>query len=209
MFFLYADLRTSSKWEANVVISKKDHWMALPMDRVAESGLTITVKHSKIKTTEFQTIHALLSCCCNMENSATSTLTPEQRERIEQNRLKALEKLKTKRKATDVAETGSSDDVKKPLPKRSRWTKYYEYDLSTMVDSKAGFIVEDTLEDDKVKSRREETAKIVQFIRMLSYLSAGQSGNNWALTWPFCAISSNVCRSDRESKMPGLWFHGY
>ncbi|KAL1929857.1 hypothetical protein VTP01DRAFT_1011 [Rhizomucor pusillus] len=101
-----------------------------------------------------------------MENSATSTLTPEQRERIEQNRLKALEKLKTKRKATNVAETGSSDDVKKPLPKRSRWTKYYEYDLSTMVDSKAGFIVEDTLEDDKVKSRREETAKIVQFIPM-------------------------------------------
>lgn len=55
MFFLYADLRTSSKWEVNVVISKKDHWMALPMDRVAESGLTITVKHSRIKTTEFQT----------------------------------------------------------------------------------------------------------------------------------------------------------
>lgn len=101
-----------------------------------------------------------------MENPPTSTLTAEQRERAERNRIKALEKLKAKRKAAETEESGPSDETKKPLPKRSRWTKYYDYDLSTMVDSKAGFIVEDTLEDEKIKNRREETTKIAQFIRM-------------------------------------------
>jgi DNA-repair protein complementing XP-A cells len=74
------------------------------------------------------------------------TLTEEQRQRIEANKSSALERLKVKRKNTEQQQ----DTQKQPPPKRSKWLKsYYEYNLSTMVDSKGGFIVEKVNEDDK------------------------------------------------------------
>lgn len=90
-------------------------------------------------------------------SSSSSRLTEEQRKRIEENKAKALEKLKAKRQR---------EEQESKRPKRARWTKYYEYDLSTMVDTKGGFMIEETREDKLIKSRREEATKISPFIRM-------------------------------------------
>ncbi|KAI8143727.1 XPA protein C-terminus-domain-containing protein [Fennellomyces sp. T-0311] len=92
----------------------------------------------------------------------SSSLTPEQKQRIEENKAKALEKLK--RKATNETQD-RNDQQQKPLPKRARWTKYYEYDLSTMVDSKGGFLVEESKEDQLVQARKEQATKLSPFIR--------------------------------------------
>lgn len=76
-----------------------------------------------------------------------STLTEEQLQRIEANKARALEKLKAKRQARELEEKKEE----KPL-KRARWIKsYYEYDLSKMIDSKGGFIVE----EDKIKEEKK------------------------------------------------------
>lgn len=95
----------------------------------------------------------------DMDASSSNTTTPlneEQLKRIQQNKEKALEKLKAKRQL---------EEQQSKRPKRARWTKYYEYDLSTMVDTKGGFMVEETKEDKLIKSRREEATKISPFIR--------------------------------------------
>ncbi|KAI9311835.1 XPA protein C-terminus-domain-containing protein, partial [Dichotomocladium elegans] len=44
---------------------------------------------------------------------------------------------------------------------------FYEYDLSTIVDSKGGFLVEETKEDKLIKSRREATTKIAPYLRIV------------------------------------------
>jgi DNA-repair protein complementing XP-A cells len=76
-----------------------------------------------------------------------STLTEEQLRRIEANKARALEKLKAKRQARELEEKKEE----RPL-KRARWIKsYYEYDLSKMIDSKGGFIVE----EDKIKEEKK------------------------------------------------------
>ena len=90
-------------------------------------------------------------------SSSSNTLTKEQQQRVQENKAKALEKLKSKRQL---------EEQQSKRPKRARWTKYYEYDLSTMVDSKGGFMIEETREDKLIKSRREEATKIAPFIRM-------------------------------------------
>ncbi|RCI06025.1 hypothetical protein CU098_013032 [Rhizopus stolonifer] len=77
-----------------------------------------------------------------------STLTEEQRQRIAANKAKAIERLNAKRK-----EREQEEKKEKPL-KKARWIKsYYEYDLSTLVDSKGGFIIEEnnTKEEEKKK----------------------------------------------------------
>ncbi|KAI7875304.1 DNA repair protein [Lichtheimia hyalospora FSU 10163] len=90
-------------------------------------------------------------------SSSSNTLTKEQQQRVQENKAKALEKLKSKRQL---------EEQQSKRPKRARWTKYYEYDLSTMVDSKGGFMIEETREDKLIKSRREEATKIAPFIPM-------------------------------------------
>ncbi|KAI8884383.1 DNA repair protein [Backusella circina FSU 941] len=72
------------------------------------------------------------------------SLTEEQRQRIEANKSSALQRLKAKRKNTEQQQPA----------KRSKWLKsYYEFNLSTMVDSKGGFIVEKTNDDDTKKNK--------------------------------------------------------
>ena len=126
----------------------------------------------------------------------SSALTPEQIRRIEENKAKAQEILKRKAEAKD------SDEQPKPLPKRARWTKYYEYDLSTMVDSKGGFITEETKEDKLVRERKEQATKLSPYIRKSS----------WSLRWINSKLimhsCSNVGWSVWKSKMSRLPVNG-
>lgn len=86
--------------------------------------------------------------------SELPTLTEEQLQRIAANKARALEKLKAKRELKEQEE--KKDE--KPL-KRARWIKsFYEYDLSTLKDSKAGFIVE----EDTQKEEKEENRYVAQ-----------------------------------------------
>jgi DNA-repair protein complementing XP-A cells len=107
-------------------------------------------------------------------------LTPEQVKRIEINRLKAKAKLRAKL-SDDSASASSSSSTnahkKRPLqvtpatsnsptapaapPPLKRDSRlmgsYFEYDLSKMVNSKGGFLVEDKDDvDERVKEREKE-----------------------------------------------------
>lgn len=66
--------------------------------------------------------------------SEPKIFTQEQLDRIATNKAKALQRLSEKRKAeTPIA------------PKKAKWIKtFYEYDLTTLVDSKGGFIIDET-----------------------------------------------------------------
>ncbi|KAI0343946.1 hypothetical protein BDW22DRAFT_1328044 [Trametopsis cervina] len=109
-------------------------------------------------------------------------LTPEQVKRIEINRLKAKAKQREREQASSgsstlnannkrplevVAATSTSPTRPKPDPKLrrdSRLGKYFEYDLSKMVNSKGGFLVDDDKEVDeelraKEKERERERAR--------------------------------------------------
>ncbi|ORY99263.1 DNA repair protein RAD14 [Syncephalastrum racemosum] len=88
-----------------------------------------------------------------------STLTDEQKKRIEENKAKALEKLAQKRKATE-------QETEDPQQRRrkARWQKYYDYDLSTIEDSKGGFLVEETKSDQKLKELQENVTRIMPMI---------------------------------------------
>ncbi|KZT06361.1 DNA repair protein [Laetiporus sulphureus 93-53] len=108
-------------------------------------------------------------------------LTPEQVKRIEINRLKAKAKQRdreleasssstpnanNKRPLTVISASSSSPTAPKSEPKLkrdSRLGKYFEYDLSKMVNSKGGFLVENDKEVDgelraKEKERERERA---------------------------------------------------
>ncbi|KAI9496781.1 XPA protein C-terminus-domain-containing protein [Zychaea mexicana] len=101
-------------------------------------------------------------------SDTASSLTAEQKKRIEENKAKALERLRSKRPHDDAAAAGSSssNEQQRPLPKRARWTKYYDYDLSNMVDSKGGFIVEETKQDKLIQQRKDQATKLSPFIPM-------------------------------------------
>lgn len=72
-----------------------------------------------------------------MSEPTTRVLTQDQLDLIASNKAKALERLRAKRKANE--ENGEN------APKKAKWIKsFYEYDLSTFEDSKAGFIVDDS-----------------------------------------------------------------
>ncbi|PCH33398.1 hypothetical protein WOLCODRAFT_129747 [Wolfiporia cocos MD-104 SS10] len=102
-------------------------------------------------------------------------LTPEQVKRIEINRLRAKAKQRelereassssttnsnNKRPLTVVPATSTSPTAPKPPPRLkrdSRLGKYFEYDLSKMVNSKGGFLVEDGREvDEDVRAKEKE-----------------------------------------------------
>ncbi|KAF5377599.1 hypothetical protein D9615_005161 [Tricholomella constricta] len=106
--------------------------------------------------------------------SASLQLTPEQVKQIEINRLKAKAKQREKEQeasasaalnvnnkrpigvtpATSNSPTASSGS--KPLKRDSRLGKYFEYDLSKMVNSKGGFLLEDGNEIDEEVRRKEK-----------------------------------------------------
>jgi DNA-repair protein complementing XP-A cells len=101
-------------------------------------------------------------------------LTPEQVKQIEINRLRA--KAKQRLREEEQASTSSINANKKrpisnnvistsptvpgkpkPLARDSRLGKYFDYDLSKMVNSKGGFLVEDDKEVDEAMRTKEMT----------------------------------------------------
>ncbi|KAL0094972.1 DNA-binding transcription regulator [Phycomyces blakesleeanus] len=101
-----------------------------------------------------------------------NTLTEEQKQRTESNRLQAIERLKLKRNANEQTNQTNNDqhDPKagnegavQHRSKRSRpITPYYDYDFSKMVDSKGGYIVEEE-KDDRLKELSKDNIKIVPY----------------------------------------------
>ncbi|KAH7924000.1 hypothetical protein BV22DRAFT_1067601 [Leucogyrophana mollusca] len=112
-------------------------------------------------------------------------LTPEQVKRIELNRLKAKARQRQREQeassssATNVnhkrpleivpatSKSPTAPRAAQPLKRDSRLGKYFEYDLSKMVNSKGGFLVEDGKEVDedlRAKERERERQRAVQNI---------------------------------------------
>jgi DNA-repair protein complementing XP-A cells len=58
--------------------------------------------------------------------------------------------------ASSNSPTAPTDVSKKPLRRDSRLGKYFEYDLSKMVNSKGGFLLEDGQEIDDTVRRKEK-----------------------------------------------------
>lgn len=83
-----------------------------------------------------------------------------QREREEQASSSTLPNANGKRPLAVVPATSTSPTAPKPPPKLkrdSRLGKYFEYDLSKMVNSKGGFLVEDGKEvDEDVRAKEKE-----------------------------------------------------
>lgn len=70
-----------------------------------------------------------------------------------------------KRPLEVVPSTSASPTTVKPLKRDSRLGKYFEYDLSKMVNSKGGFLVEDeqdSFEERKTKERERERERARQ-----------------------------------------------
>lgn len=118
----------------------------------------------------------------NASRAQDTLLTPERVRQIEINRLRA----KAKQRQREEAEASSSSSLnpngkrqlssnsvtkspttpgkRKPLARDSRLGKYFDYDLSKMVNTKGGYLVEDDKEVDeamitKEKQRERERAK--------------------------------------------------
>lgn len=90
--------------------------------------------------------------------SSTRVLTQEQLDLIASNKAKALERLRAKRKA--------NGETIEAAPKKAKWIKsFYEYDLSTFEDSKAGFIVDETAGNKKFEEEKKKSYTIAPYYR--------------------------------------------
>lgn len=99
-----------------------------------------------------------------MSESAPKQLTQEQLDRIAFNKAQALERLKAKRKATE--EAAAANNIEKAPPKKAKWIKtFYEYDLSTMEDSKGGFIIDESSNDKELKEKEKQKYVIEPYYR--------------------------------------------
>lgn len=96
-------------------------------------------------------------------------LSDEVLKRIEENKAKALAKLAAKRKreqepATNEAapaesKQNSADNDARGSKRRARWAKpIFEYDLSQMVDSRGGFLIDDDCGNGDDKKKFDEKA---------------------------------------------------
>ncbi|KAF8446185.1 hypothetical protein L210DRAFT_3610689 [Boletus edulis BED1] len=111
-----------------------------------------------------------------------STLTSEDAKRFELNRLRA--KARQRRQEEDNASSSSvpnanqkrpleATSTSKPLKRDSRLGSYFEYDLSKMVNSKGGFLVEESKgadEDLRAKERGRERERAMQNAEPPMYL---------------------------------------
>ncbi|KAF8078267.1 HotDog domain-containing protein [Lyophyllum atratum] len=106
--------------------------------------------------------------------STSLQLTPEQLKRIELNRLKAKANQREKEQEASASTIANANNKRpigvtpavshsptapsgsKPLRRDSRLGKYFEYDLSKMVNSKGGFLLEDGNEIDEEVRRKEQ-----------------------------------------------------
>ncbi|KAG0184417.1 hypothetical protein DFQ28_011162 [Apophysomyces sp. BC1034] len=100
-----------------------------------------------------------------MDNETCRPLTKDQQQRIEEKKAKALEKLQAKRDAhsaeltaSDESAANQTNDRTERASKRSRWaTPFYDYNLTNMEDSKAGFILDES--NDK-QTKKDKTPTI-------------------------------------------------
>ncbi|KAI9572737.1 hypothetical protein HD554DRAFT_2013906 [Boletus coccyginus] len=123
-----------------------------------------------------------------MSPSTPSTLTPENAKRFELNRLKAKARQRrqeeeaassssvpnaNQKRPLEVTSAVSTSPTSKPLKRDSRLGSYFEYDLSKMVNSKGGFLVEDGKEADedlRTKERERERQRAMQSAEPPMYL---------------------------------------
>ncbi|KAF8641200.1 hypothetical protein AX17_000835 [Amanita inopinata Kibby_2008] len=107
-------------------------------------------------------------------NDAVPSLTQEQLKNIELNRLRAKVRQRENEQASYASSSTNSNNKRplsvtlatstsptrpekpKPLKRDSRLGQYFEYDLSKMVNSKGGFLVEDGKEVDESVRRKEK-----------------------------------------------------
>lgn len=90
------------------------------------------------------------------ETEEPRQLTQEQLDRIAVNKAKALEIQAAKRKAKEQEQPAKA-------PKKAKWIKtFYEYDLSTMVDSKGGFIVDETSDEKKFDENKNDKSYAIE-----------------------------------------------
>ena len=118
----------------------------------------------------------------NTSRAQDTLLTPERVRQVEINRLRAKAKQR-QREETEVSSSSSANThgkrplsnnavttsptapgKQKPLARDSRLGKYFDYDLSKMVNTKGGYLVEDDKEVDemmiaKEKQRERQRAK--------------------------------------------------
>lgn len=97
-------------------------------------------------------------------------LTQEQLDRIAANKAKALERLRAKRKANGEPEsrTATTTTEKPAAPKKAKWIKsFYEYDLSTLEDSRGGFIVDETDGNKEFEEKKKKSYIIEPYYRKL------------------------------------------
>ncbi|KAG0163812.1 hypothetical protein DFQ30_010933 [Apophysomyces sp. BC1015] len=105
-----------------------------------------------------------------MDNETCRPLTKDQQQRIEEKKAKALEKLQAKRDAhsaeltaSDESAANQTNDRTERASKRSRWaTPFYDYNLTNMEDSKAGFILDES--NDK-QTKKDKTPTIEPYAR--------------------------------------------
>lgn len=98
--------------------------------------------------------------------TSTRVLTQDQLDLIAANKAKALERLRAKRKA--------NEESAESAPKKAKWIKsFYEYDLSTFEDSKAGFIVDDS--GNKKFEEKKKSYAIEPYYRKYTYTNKKES----------------------------------
>lgn len=123
--------------------------------------------------------------------SATSSFTPEELRKVELNRLRAKARQRqqegkassssvpnaNQKRPLEVTPATSNSPTRpglsKPLKRDSRLGSYFEYDLSKMVNSKGGFLVEDGKEVDedlRAKERERERQRAMQNVEPPIYL---------------------------------------
>ncbi|CAO3620272.1 unnamed protein product [Cunninghamella echinulata] len=101
------------------------------------------------------------------ENTTTtaSKLTSEQKKIIEEKRKVALEKLAQtkKRQLEEEKNPNNKNENENKNNKKARWTKFYEYDLSQLENTKGGYIV-DEITEDKLNKLKEQATKIDPYL---------------------------------------------
>lgn len=117
-------------------------------------------------------------------------MTPEELRTIELNRLRAKARQKQREHVESSSERNANQkrplevtpatsnsptrpEASKPLKRDSRLGSYFEYDLSKMVNSKGGFLVEDGKEVDedmRAKERQRERERAMQNVEPPIYL---------------------------------------
>ncbi|KAG0169494.1 hypothetical protein DFQ29_009675 [Apophysomyces sp. BC1021] len=126
-----------------------------------------------------------------MDNETCRPLTKDQQQRIEEKKAKALEKLQAKRDAhsaeltaSDESAANQTNDRTERASKRSRWaTPFYDYNLTNMEDSKAGFILDESNDKQTKKDKTPTIEPYAQELRDKQILPHWSKPNPHKSTW--------------------------